>query len=298
MSAAKQKCFAALFYETTRILVDFLIFNAENDIFMNPSTWLGILSPFLSIEKYEISYISIIATLLCFILVPIILSVLIYFLFSISIKKTNSIKKNPYKNIKNDVIFENIYKMKPSEPDVIKVLKQRIHSVVWLEVACFAACFIVLMFYGVVQNTIKLNELGMGIFVIALVSPSSSISWYLLRWIEHLLFSPCYKLFNSIYKKRIKKPLGEVKESHLYIAYVDAKNARYHANLKREENERIKKERERRLYKEYIENSPAPPVFVEDIMRRMRENEAKNKPTPTSDPMGYGDGVPVDSAGM
>ena len=194
------------------LLLRFDFFNSKNDVFLNPPTWLGVLFPLLSIQKYDISYISILATILCFFMIPAILSMLVYLLLSATSTKKVSLKKNPYKNAKNNDIFNKIYREKPAEPNVTKVLKNRMHSVVWIQVACFAGLFILLIIWGAVQGTIKLEEVGMGVFCVILVAPAYSIVLYLLRWIEYRLYMPIDKLIDAMYKKRIKSPLNDIKE--------------------------------------------------------------------------------------
>lgn len=232
-------------------------------------------------------------------MIPAIVSILVYLVLSSPLKKTYSLKNNPYKNIQNAKIFDKCQKMKFSEPDVVNVLKNRIHSVVWIQVFCFAILFIVLIVLGAIQNTIKPEEVGTGILCAILASPSYSIVLYLLRWFEYLLFIPLDKIFDAIYKARIKKPLSDICESSLHTSYIDRKTAEYHAKLEREERQKREEGRKREKYKriaeEHVKNSP---VFLDDIMRIMRENEKKNKPISNPDPTGMRDGVPVDGRGI
>lgn len=281
------------------LLLKLEYFSFGTDIFINPPVWFGVLFPLLTIGKYSINYISIIATALCFIIVPAIISTLVYCVFSIPLKKNYTLKKNPYKNAKNNDIFDKCQKIKSSEPCVVKVLKNRIHSVVWIQVLFFAILFIVLVILGAIQNTIKPEEVGAGILCAIFVSPAYSIALYLLRWFEYRLFIPLDKIFNAVYKKRIKNPLSTICESSSYISYVKTKTDMYYAKIEREKRQKIEEERKREEYKriaeEHVKNSP---VFIDDIMRAVRKSEEQNNSTTNSDPLGKRDGVHVDGRGI
>lgn len=280
------------------LLLKIEYFALNTGIIANPPIWLGVLCPLLTIGQYEATYISVLATAACFFLVPAVISTVIYLLFSIPLKKCSTIGKNPHRNAKANDILENTYRMKPAESGAAKILVNRKHAVVWIQVACFAALFLALVIYGTIQGKVLPDELAAAILCVALASPAYSLYLYLLRWIERLLFAPCYKLFDAIYSKRVKKPLNRIRESSLYNSYINHQTELFHAKLRREEENKRREEARKReieaMVKKHVAESP---VFLEDIMRHMRNNEASNT-NDNDDPLGMRDGVPVDGTGI
>ena len=271
----------------------------ESDYLNNPPSWLGILFPLLTIGKYPLNRISVPATILCFVLVPLVISALVYFLLAITFRKKYSINKNPYKNMRSADLLEKCYRFKLTEPNAVRALKNHIHRVVWIQVLCFAVLFTLLVIIGAIQKLITSDEVLTGIVSGVLAAPAYSIVLYVLRWFEYRLFIPMDRIFNATYKARIKKPINSIKESSLYTGYVQSENDKYHAKLRKQEQDKIREERNRREYqriaKEHVQNSP---VFLDDLMRIRRDIEAKNKPVSNPDSMGIRDGVPVDGRGM
>lgn len=274
-------------------------FGVIASFFNQPPTWLGVLFPLLTIGKFDISYISVIATITCIFAVPAVISTLLYFLLSICLFKRSSFRKNPFKNEKNNDIFEKCYKMGLQEGDAVRALKNRIHKVVWIQVLCFAALFSLLVIWGGIQGTIKPEEVGMGILCAVFVGPAYSIVLYVLRWLEYRLFIPMDKIFTAVYRKRVKKPLDTIKDNCLYQSYVNGETAKYHAKLEKERREKEKQERIRRDFERRMQDPEnRPRVFVEDIMRRMAEEEARKNAPSNPDPTGIRDGVHVDGTGI
>lgn len=280
----KKAYLAAEIYYCAHIFIGLsvLLFKfAEIDIFNNPPAWLGVLFPLLTVGKYSTNYISVIATALCFIIVPAIISAMVYFVLSAPLKKRYNLKKNPYKNTQNKSIFDRCDKIKFSEPDLLKILKNRIHSVVWIQVAAFALILVLFVVLGAFEGEIKPEDIGTTAFCSVLAAPSYAVVLYLLRWFEYRLFIPLDKSFNAVYKARIKTPLDAITGSDLHESHVKSEAKKYQDKLEREKRE--KKRLDAKLA-EARYNGWEPPKPEPDLTYKKR--------------LGYDDGVPVDGRGI
>ena len=253
----------------------------------------------LTVGTYKLGVLSVVGTLLCFVLVPALGALLVYWLFSTPFFKRYPSKKNPYQNVRNSEMFEQCAAIKQKGAEAVGVLKHRIHKVVWIQVLCFAVLFVLLMISGLTQGTIKPEEFGTGLVTILLVSPAYSIVLYLLRWIERLLFVPLDRLFGALCRARMKKPLGEITESALYEQHFADVNRKYQAKIEREKREKLQKERKRKEYERIAaEHAKNAPVFIDDVMRAAQKSESKSTADSNPDPLGLRDGVRVDTTGI